>query len=87
MGLKAAPWRPQVGRRENDDCFTTSLFDHVSHLLRKYLSRHYVFIVEREEVRKGREVSERKEVSEGDVDEREVGEGWEEVRVGERGGG
>ena len=86
MGLKAAPWRPQVGRRENDDCFTTSLFDHVCHLFRKYFSRHYVFIVEREEVRKGREVSERKEVGEGDVDEREVGEGREvrKVRGGRR---
>ena len=64
MGLKAAPWGPQVGRRENDDCFTTSLFDHVSHLLRKYFSWHYVFIVEREESE-----------GEGEGGEREVGEG------------
>ena len=86
MRLKFAPWRPQVGRRENDDCFTTSLFDHVSHLLRKYCSWHYVFIVERKVGEERDVMSERKLGGEGDMDEQEVGEGWE-VRVGEREGG
>ena len=78
MGLKAAPWRHQIGGREDDDCFPTPLLDHICHLLREHLSWHHICTVEREEVGDVDEGREEMDKGEGEW-ESEVGRGRDEV--------